>query len=85
MDKVVEKPGSGQDALSEKQENLQSRLNAVKIAYLNGEEFEGKPVAYEDVKLVAKQLIEANYALQKARYGSIRLKLSVAKLIRRGR
>jgi hypothetical protein len=73
------------DALREKQAEIQSRLNAVKIAYLNGEQFGGKPVDYKDLKFVANELIQTNYALQKAQYGSIRLKLSVARLLRRGR
>jgi hypothetical protein len=60
-------------------------MNAVKIAYLNSAPFDGRSVTYEDVKAAAEELIESNYALQRARYGKVRLKLSVAKLLRRGR
>lgn len=66
-------------------EMLQSRLNAAKIAFLNGAELDGEMVSYERLRGVAKEMIEANYALQRARYGKVRLKLSVAKLLRRGR
>lgn len=66
-------------------EKLQSRLNAAKIAYLNASTLDGKEVTYEDLKRIAQETIQANYGLQKARYGAVRLKLSVAKLLRRGR
>ena len=66
-------------------EMLQSRLNAAKIAYLNGTPLNDEPVSYERLKEVAQEVIQANYALQRARYGRVRLKLSVAKLLRRGR
>ena len=73
------------DELRTRLEQLQAKLNAVKTAYLNSAEFEGKPTTYEDLERVAKELIQTNYALQKREYGSIKLKLSVAKLLRRGR
>lgn len=66
-------------------EKLQSRLNATKIAYLNGETLDGADASYESLKRIAEEVIQANYKLQKARYGTIRVKLSVAKLLRRGR
>ena len=73
------------DAARSRFEMLQSRLNAAKIAYLNGSDLDGEAVSYERLKAVAQEMIEANYALQRARYGRVRLKLSVAKLLRRGR
>jgi len=82
--KAGDTPTPSADELREKQGQLQARLNAIKIAYLNGQEFDGKPVAYDDLKQIAQQLIQTNYALQKVLYGSIRLKLSVAKILRRG-
>jgi hypothetical protein len=66
-------------------DKLQARLNAAKIAYLNGTMLDGREVDYEDLKRVAEEVIQANYALQRARFGAVRLKLSVAKLLRRGR
>jgi len=60
-------------------------LNAAKIAYLNSSPFNGREMIYEGVKTIAEELIDSNYALQHARYGKVRLKLSVAKLLRRGR
>jgi hypothetical protein len=64
---------------------LQSRLNAAKIAYLNNATLDDAPVSYEVVAEAAKAVIQANYRLQELEFGEIRLKLSVAKLIRRGR
>jgi hypothetical protein len=65
-------------------EKSQARLNAAKIAYLNGSPLNGEQISYEALKRIAQETIQANYALQMAMYGSIRLKLSVAKLLRRG-
>jgi hypothetical protein len=66
-------------------ERLQARLNAAKIAYLNNTTLDDAPVLYEDVAAAAKEVIRANYRLQTLQFGKVRLKLSVAKLIRRGR
>ena len=66
-------------------ERLQARFNAAKIAYLNNTTLDDKAVSYEDVAAAAKEVIRANYRLQKLQFGEVRLKLSVAKLIRRGR
>jgi len=64
---------------------LQARLNAAKIAYLNGTPLDERPVSYEDVAAIAKQVIRVNYRLQEIQFGKVRLKLSVPELIRRGR
>ena len=50
-------------------EMLQSRLNAAKIAYLNGTTLDGETLSYDGLKRVAEEMIEANYVLQRARYG----------------
>jgi hypothetical protein len=63
-------------------ELLQSKLNAAKIAYYNRSELDGKIPEYEDVATVAKSLISLNYQLQRLLYGEVKMKLSVAKLIR---
>ena len=72
------------DELRAQQEQLRSKLNALKVAYFNGTEYAGNPVTYEDLKQAAQELIRSNYALQKLLYGSVKLKLSVAKLLRQG-
>lgn len=69
----------------ERFEMLQSRMNAAKIAYLNRTPFDGQEITVEDLQQIAKEVIEANYELQRRRYGRVRLKLSPAKLLRRGR
>lgn len=63
-------------------EQLQTKLYAAKIAYLNRTELEGKIPEYGDLSRIAKELISSNYALQKRLYGKVRLKLSVSKLLR---
>jgi hypothetical protein len=84
MDTESRTPDAVADALRERMQLLQSRLNAAKIAFLNRTELDGKIPDYNDVKLVAKELIQTNYDLQVRQYGKIRMKLSVAKLLRRG-
>jgi hypothetical protein len=66
-------------------EMMQSRMNAAKIAYLNRTPLDGREVTSDDLQQIAKEVIEANYELQRRRYGKVRLKLSPAKLLRRGR
>jgi hypothetical protein len=77
--------GPDVETLRARFEMVQARLNAAKIAYLNGTPLDGNQVSYEVLKRVAQDTIQANYDLQKANYGTVRLRLSVAKLLRRGR
>lgn len=65
-------------------EFLRARINAAKIAYLNRAPFEDKQeVSYDDLKNVAQEYIHANYRYQKSKYGSVKVRISVAKLLRR--
>jgi hypothetical protein len=65
-------------------ELLRARVYAAKTAYLNRTPFDNKTeVSYEDLKLVAEQFIRASYEYQKLRYGSVKVRFSVAKLLRR--
>jgi len=67
----------------EKLELLRARVYAAKIAYLNRTPFEGmEEVSYDDLKSIAQQFIRASYEYQKLKYGSIKLRISVAKLLR---
>ena len=70
------------DNLRARMEMLQAKLNAAKIAFHNRVELDGKIPEYEDVAAVAKDIIATNYQLQKVLYGEVKMKLSVAKLIR---
>ena len=67
----------------ERIEYLRARVYAAKIAYLNRAPFESiKEVSYEDLKSIAQEFIRATYEYQKLKYGSIKVRLSVAKLLR---
>lgn len=64
-------------------EHLRARVYAAKIAYLNRTPFESmKEVTYDDLKSIAQEFIRASYDYQKLKYGSIKLRISVAKLLR---
>lgn len=63
-------------------ELLSTKVHAAKVAYLNRTPLDGKEVSYETLTAVAKEYIEASYALQKAKFGSVKVKMSVAKLLR---
>jgi hypothetical protein len=70
------------DELRARMEQLQSKLRVAKAAYFNRTELDGKIPEYEDLAGIAKDLISANYQLQKELYGKVKLKLSVSKLLR---
>jgi hypothetical protein len=78
-----------QDAknLEQQQERLalmRARVNAAKIAYLHRAPFESKTeVSYEDLKTIAQEYINASYEYQKLKYGSVKVRISVPKLLRR--
>lgn len=70
--------------LHDQLERLRARVNAAKIAYLNRAPLEEMPeVTYDDLKAIAKQFINASYDYQKLKYGSVKVRFSVAKLLRR--
>ena len=70
-------PTQDDETLRGRFELLQARLNAAKIAYLNRAPLDGKEVTYETLKRIAQETIQANYDLQIAKYGNVRVKLSV--------
>jgi ethanolamine ammonia-lyase large subunit len=68
----------------ERMDQLHARVNAAKIAYLNGTPFGDKEkISYEDLKEIAQEFIRETYDFQKKKYGAVKVKISVAKLLRR--
>jgi hypothetical protein len=68
----------------ERMDQLRARVNAAKIAYLNGTPFGDKEkISYEDLKEIAQEFIRETYDFQKKKYGAVKVKISVAKLLRR--
>jgi hypothetical protein len=70
------------DEMKSRLDLLESKLYAAKIAYLNRTPFDSKEISYETLTAIAKEYIEASYALQRAKFGSVKVKLSAAKLLR---
>jgi len=54
-----------------------------KLAFYHRTEYKGVAVTYEVLRSYAELLIAHNYAYQKAIYGTIKVKISVARLMRR--
>ena len=76
-------PGPSEvDELKSRLERLENKVYAAKVAYLNRTPFEGQELSYETLTGIAKEYIEASYALQRAKFGSVQVKISVAKLLR---
>jgi tyrosyl-tRNA synthetase len=53
-----------------------------KLAYYNRTEYKGKDVTYDALKAYAEDFIAKNYAVQKAVFGRLHVKLLVANLMR---
>jgi hypothetical protein len=67
----------------ERLDRLRARVYAAKVAYLNRTSFEDKAeISYEDLKAIAQQFIQASYEVQKQKFGVIKVRISVAKLLR---
>ena len=67
----------------ERIDQLRAKVNAAKIAFLNGTPFEGKEkLSYEDLKKVAQDFIRATYEYQKQKYGAVKVRISVPKVLR---
>lgn len=61
---------------------LESKLHVAKIAYLHRTTLDGVEVTYDELSKIAKDYIQLSYAIQKQKFGAVKLKLSVAKLLR---
>lgn len=70
------------EQLRARMEMLESKLYAAKVAYLNRTPLEGKEMSYEALSAIAREYIQATYAVQKMKFGSVKVKMSVAKLLR---
>lgn len=70
------------DSMRAELDVLRSRVYAAKIAYLNRTPFQNREVTFEDLKAFAGEYIRKSYDYQKAVYGKVKVKISVAKLLR---
>jgi hypothetical protein len=61
---------------------LESKLHVAKIAYLNRTTLDGVEITYDELSKIAKDYIKVSYTIQKQKFGAVKLKLSVAKLLR---
>ena len=70
------------DALRAELDLLRSKVYAAKVAYLNRTPFDNREITFEDLKAFASEYIQKSYDYQKAVYGKIKVRISVAKLLR---
>ena len=78
-----EKTPTSVDGDRENLDKLRARVYAAKVAYLNRSMFEEKAeLSYEDLRAIAQDFIRASYDYQKKLYGKVKVKISVAKLLR---
>ncbi len=68
--------------LKESMEAAELDFGNAKLAYYNRTEYKGKMVGYEDLKIFAESYIKKNYALQKAAFGKVHVRIIVANLMR---
>jgi hypothetical protein len=70
------------EALRNRMRQLDEKFDRLRYAYYTRGQAAADPPTYDELKRAAAAFIEANYAYQRARYGRIRLKLSISKLLR---
>jgi len=70
------------DKLKEAMNMAEADFRNAKVAYYNNVDYKGKRVEYEELESYATAFIEANRAVQKALFGKVRIKLTVARLMR---
>jgi hypothetical protein len=70
------------DGLREAMETAELDFANAKLAYYHGSEYKGQSVGYDDLRGYADRFIAANYAFQKARWGTVKVRLTVSRLLR---
>jgi len=84
LNKKKDKPSQDQVAeLQAAKDRAELDFRNAKLAFYNRIEYKGEPVSYEILHNYAERLIASNYEYQKAVYGTIKVKISVARLMRR--
>jgi tetrahydromethanopterin S-methyltransferase subunit B len=80
MSKPVDRPTI--DQLREQMDKLGNAVEAIKIAYLNGTPYGETVPTVDDVRSTAEAYVKAHHAFQRARFGKVRVRMSVAELLR---
>jgi PAS domain-containing protein len=79
---ALEEIPANAEELRELMERKRSLLEATRIAFFHRTPLNGKVPDDDAVRCAARDFINANYALQRALFGRVRVKLSVAHLLR---
>jgi hypothetical protein len=69
-------------ALKQSMDVAEVDFSNAKIAYYTRGEYKGQMITYEVLRTFAESFIQKNYAVQKAVFGKIHVKLLVANLMR---
>ena len=63
-------------------ETCKTKMENMRVAFYNRTTIDGRVPEYEDIRRAAEDFIAANYRYQKALWGKVKVKLSVANLLR---
>lgn len=70
------------EALKRAMETAELDFANAKLAYYNRTEYKGQVISYDTLENFANDFIQKNYAVQRAVFGRIHVKLSIANLMR---
>ncbi|MGC2530348.1 MAG: hypothetical protein WA639_21585 [Candidatus Acidiferrum sp.] len=81
---MAKKPATPEDLarLKEALDAAEFDFDNAKLAYFHRAAYKGQEVTYEVLKSFAETYIARNYDYQKAAFGRVRIRLSVARLLR---
>jgi hypothetical protein len=82
---VVSVMPSQEDAIEKLRDEMEKKkgiMDTMKIAYLHSTPFRDHVPTYEDLKSAAQEFIKSNYEFQKAYFGKVKVRFSVANLLR---
>jgi hypothetical protein len=79
---VLKRDPEKADELRQLMERKRNVLEATRIAFFHRTPLNGEVPDDQAVRRAARDFIDANYALQRALFGRVRVKLSVSRLLR---
>ena len=79
---MVKKTDADVGALRDAMDAAELDFANAKLAFYNRRSYKDRGVEYDDLRGYAERFIAANYEFQRAKWGEVRLKLSISRLLR---